>query len=195
YRQGVVRDGAATHARRRVVRRRLVGTDCTCRATRGASRGRSVGVHRRDSPRHGRTVSVEAVLRRMDAREPAPRRGPDNARERTRGQAAVGTSDGERRARDDGSSGTATDDAPRRVAAAGDGRRELRGLGERLVALGEEPREHEGAGHDRERGDGRALSGRRRGAAGGRGREAAVEVESGGARAIERRYPRNRYAK
>ena len=70
--------------------------------------------------------------------------------------------DRERDAGRDGAAGAAAHVAARRVAAAGDGRRELRRLGERLVALGEESRRHEAARRDRGRGDGRAVSGRRR---------------------------------
>ena len=56
-------------------------------ARRAASR-RSGGAHRRRAPGHRRTVLVQAVQRRVDARKPIARRRSDDARVRARGQIA-----------------------------------------------------------------------------------------------------------
>ena len=75
-RQRRVRDGAAPHARGRAVRRRLGGL-ITHVALQVARERRRSGRARRDVPvRHGRALPLEAVQRRVDAREPDARAGP-----------------------------------------------------------------------------------------------------------------------
>ena len=66
-RQGVVRDGAPSDARGRIVRRRLERTDRARRAAHRAAHRRSERARRRAAARHGRALSVEAVQRRVDA--------------------------------------------------------------------------------------------------------------------------------
>src|SRR3954470_20520833 len=128
--------------------------------------------------RYRRALPVEALQRRMDAREPDARYAQDRAAQRARKEERKRTHGGQRRARRDGTSGDRADEPPRRIAAAGDGWRELCRVGERLVAVAKKPRESEAARHDGKRDNGLAVSNGRLGSAGGQRRQTPVEGES-----------------
>jgi len=83
--------------------------------------------------RHGRTLPVQGVQRRMDARKPAARGGSYDAGFRAAGEGEPrrgNAGDRECSAGDDRSAGAAPDVVARRFATAGDGRRELCWIGQ-----------------------------------------------------------------
>ena len=119
---------AASHARGGHLHRRLGRAQRGDRARGGASRRRSRGLRRHDPLRHRRALPVEALRRRLDAREPDAR-----GRAGDRGPAAAPPPGGAAAARLGGAGrepapGAQPDQHLGHLAGAGRGRRRLRGL-------------------------------------------------------------------
>src|SRR5205823_12556714 len=128
-----------------------------------------------DSAGYGGALSVEAVQRRVDAREPTARRRSDDAGKCVELEAADGSAGRQRRTRDDSPTGVAAHVTARRVAATDHGGRQLRRLGERLVTLREESRRYEAARRDGESSNGPSISDGRCASASRRDREVALQ--------------------
>src|SRR5437764_10805931 len=98
--------------------------------------------------RYRRALPVQALQRRVDAREPDARCAKGSAPQCSGKKKRYGPGSSERRTRRYGPAGDWVDVTPRCVAAAGNGRLELCRFGQRLVVVAKKPGKPEAARHD-----------------------------------------------